>query len=153
MLKIFFYLSILTFVSCASTTKNEVQKEKSQVVLDAKSKSILDRAHKDILNSASLDPETKDDFIALQYQTYAEAQEVNKELRKLKVLFFQSLTQKDFNEKKTNEIIRQLKKQNERKLDIMINAFYQAKKILGHENNLDQRHLLWIDELSPAMKF
>jgi hypothetical protein len=143
----------ILMISCASNIKKEIKKEKNAVVLSKKDKSILDRAHRDILDSPNLDPETKDDFAALQYETYARIQEVNDELKKLKVVFFKTLSQKEYDERKTNELIKQMKKLHGSKLDIMVDAFYQAKNILGHKAIIDNRHMLWIDELDPSSKF
>lgn len=153
MKKIILLTITLLLTSCASETKKEIQIEKEEVVLSKSHRSILERAHRDILDSPDLDPETKDDFLALQYETQEKVKEVNTELRKIKVVFFKSLTEKDHNERKSNELIRQMKKLHNKKLDIMIKSFYEAKNILGHEVFTDNKDMLWIDQYDPSVRF
>jgi hypothetical protein len=153
-MKILWVILLLGFItSCANPVKKQVQIEKDQVTLTAKQKTILDRAHKDILDSPDIDPEVKDDFIALQYETYTKVQELNLELRKLKVVFFNSITKENHDQKKSNELIRQMKKLHGKKLDLMVDAFYQAKNILGHTPEIIPDHIIWIDDHDPNARY
>lgn len=139
------YLIILSLLlaSCAGPKiKKEIEQEKSQVTskqMEMTSNNVFTKA---VLNSKTLTQEQKNKLLEIQKKVDTRTAEIDEEIKKLKVLLYENLAKKDGSDKKMNILVRQLKKLYYERVDIMSNAFYDIKTIIGR-NSMEKYHQMW----------
>lgn len=124
-------LTLFFFVSCASSTKKEIESERKEVTEVEDRDEMHDRMRAMINSSKKLNPKQKEDFLSLHDEVIGKVNTIDSEMKKLKLVLVNNLTQKKYDSKKVNQIKRQLKKLNNKKFDTMINALSDARDILG----------------------
>lgn len=126
-------LALSTIAACSSTTKKEIAQEKAQVEIECsnvnsqmreKMQDAFDRSKK--LNEAQ-----KDQFTELHIVTAEKMCNINKDIQKLKVVLIENLANDKYNDKKVNQITKQIKNLNNKKMDIMFSNLDKAREILG----------------------
>ncbi|MDA8793607.1 hypothetical protein N9N67_10180 [Bacteriovoracaceae bacterium] len=124
-------LTIILLISCSSNTKKEIEVEKKQISKVEGREEMHDRMRAMINTSKKLDESQKEDFLTLHNEVLGKVATIDTEMKKLKLVLFNNLTQKKYDTKKVNQLKQQLKKLNNDKFDTMINAMSDARSILG----------------------
>ena len=139
-------IMLFSIAACSSQAKKQVEQEKKQVRPFFTREAVIDRATDIVENAKGLSEKQKEQFIELQGDVWVEVHELNDEVKTLKVVLFKSLVSADYDDKKVEEVIEQIKVAHNKKLDLMIAAFRKTKMILGKEaknvpfSNLWQHH-------------
>ncbi len=119
-------------ISCAST-KKEIAQQKEKMP-DIQTPEELRKTTRNIIaTSENLSEGQKNDFLKLHESVISEVRKINNESRKLKAVMFNHLANESYDNGKVREIEKQLKKLNNKKIDIMFKAMSDARKILGVE--------------------
>lgn len=147
-------ISIIFFtqlIACSHhSTKEEIELKKKEFA-DVETRQQMTEQSYDMIESFDhLTPEKKQQFLDLQARVYTQVRETNREINQSKLVLFQSLLQEHSNTRHIDLLIEELKATHEKKIDVMIDAFFEAEKILGKELlkptlNKDF-HEFWFDE-------
>lgn len=132
-MKTLLIISTLLFFSACSTTKSEIAAEKNSYNTPADRSEMIEKTRSMLESSTRLSEKQKDDFIELHSKVIDQVFNITGEVRKLKLVFFNHLTNQDYKEKKVSELMKQIKKLNNKKFDLMADAMVDARKILGVE--------------------
>lgn len=145
---------LITFfgVSCSSiNVRDEIEKEKS-ALSEIHSKEEMMRKSYDLVEfNEHLSDDKKAAFNELKAKVYQDVQEINQDIARSKIILFRALLDdNELNQKKTDVLIQDLKRHHDRKLNIMIEAFFKVRDILEHnmlERMLNERfHDYWFRE-------
>lgn len=124
---------LLLVSSCSSRTKMEIDAKKRQIE-EINSREELQSKTDDLINkSSNLTDAQKGDFLLLHKKVIEDVDQINKEMSKLKIILFKSLTDEKFDRPKVAELQKQLKKLYDNKYKIMMRAMTDAREILGVE--------------------
>src|SRR5690606_18965264 len=84
-----------------------------------------------IKNSTTLTSEQKEKLLAIQKDVDTKTQTIDLEIKKLKILLYENLSDKNGSDRKMNTLVRRLKKLSYQRIDIMLKALYEIKEIIG----------------------
>ncbi len=121
----------MLFASCSSVVKNEISEDKKKVKNVQSRSAMIERTKGILANSPNLNSKQKILFIKLHSRAISKVKKSSLELRKLKVVLMHEMTAKDYKNAKVDELVKQIRKLHNKKLDIMLEAMKEAKNILG----------------------
>ena len=128
--KVYIIIISLIFASCAGM-EDEVNLEKQETRAPASRQQMNEKTKQIIMNSKDLTSEQKLQFSELHERVVDDISTIKEETYKLKIILFNNLSASNYNERKTKEIIKQLKKLNDKKFKVMSNALIKSREILG----------------------
>ncbi|MCO4792356.1 MAG: hypothetical protein KC493_01495 [Bacteriovoracaceae bacterium] len=117
--------------SCASSSDRQIEEEKTHVRKNMSKKEMSDKMIKILESSKRLTKKQKEDFLVLHSNVKQDVTVVNDELRRLKIVLFQTLAKGEYKRKKIDLIKKKIVKQYNKRLNIMFDALYKFQKILG----------------------
>lgn len=147
-------ICLLLLVSCASGVRKEIEQDKSKLREPVDKEAMVAKAHNLFLNSPHYSQEQKLALQNLMSQTRIKSQALSESLYKAKLVLFQELfsTTSGYQQSarqtaKIEELERQLRKINQRKMDLMIESLHESRKILGlsDEETLRQHYEFFLD--------
>ena len=127
---LFISLLLLTLSSCSST-KKEIALEKAKTPEVQDRDDLHSRARKIVLSSKALSTDQKRKFLKISSEARTEIDQLNSEIRKVKILMFKSLADDDYSEHKLVALKRDLKSLEDKKFNVVVNALDSVKSILG----------------------
>ena len=123
---------LLGLFSCARTSvKDEVEAEIQALSDISSSSEMMSKSYSMIEDNPHLSEEKKEAFNKIKSEVHQEVQQINKRIAKIKIVLFRSLLNEPQRDAKTRHLTHELKRLHDRKLDIMIEAFFDLKTILG----------------------
>lgn len=154
-------ISLLTLlaitVGCTTASiREEVEREKAEFAKVYDRAEMIDRSYEMVAKKDDLPQETRDAFAELTAQTYQRVQELNKNINMSKLVLFRNLLSEDSDQRKIEYLTNELREYNDKKIDIMIEAFFKAEMILGKEflepMMHDRFHHFWFEEFADRQE-
>jgi hypothetical protein len=144
--KIFFGLCTIFLVSCSSTAvKKEIQEEKARLKSEydqpINREDMVSRAHHLFLESPYYTEEQKLALQNLMTETRAESAKLDERIYETKLVLFKVLFSDPKHgpqHKEIEEIERQLGRTHRQKMNLMIKALYESKRIIGQSDEETQ---------------
>ncbi|MBI2522712.1 MAG: hypothetical protein HYV97_19985 [Bdellovibrio sp.] len=138
-LKDILLISILSIVlmQCANEQKKELEAEKAKLNIDIE-EDISSRIDKMIQEAEWPTAEQKKKLFELKLNTKNKIIEVNQQLKKTKILLVQNLIIKGPTTYKLRLLKKEFKKMHKQKIEIMLDAIEEARKLLGKGNQVSQ---------------
>lgn len=141
MKSILLVLAIGVFSISCTETKREIESEVQKVARTSDREELRQRTKEILAESSKLTPDQKESFLELHDEVVEQVESIEDRMRKLKIVLVQHLAQQEYSKRKVSELKRQLKKLNNEKFDVMIDAMSDAREILGVEfKNIHPRH-------------
>jgi hypothetical protein len=126
------YLCLFFLVSsCTSQSKISLAHEMSQLKGGFDREQVNLQFKSMVKESSALNEKQKSKLLKLHIYVLRKTEKINRKMNKLKIVSFKYLTEKEYDPNIIDEIKRQLKVENKKKIKIMLNAEIQAKEILG----------------------
>lgn len=133
MKKIISALMILTLMaSCSSSTKKSIEADKKAIGTIETEKQLVAKA-KEILKTSPISQEKKDKFVAIYKKSRQELRSLTLEIKQHRLLLLKSISQKKYSETKFNKIKKNTKKLVDKRFDVYIQQYMDAKEVLGVE--------------------
>jgi Spy/CpxP family protein refolding chaperone len=124
---------ILTLAaSCASGTKKEIEADKKAIGTVATEKELVKKA-KEILKDSKLSQEKKDKFYAIAKKYRSELESLTKQIKQHRLLLVKTISSDKFSHKKFNKVQKELKSLVNKRFDVYINQYMDAKEVIGAE--------------------
>ncbi|EQC50223.1 hypothetical protein M899_0357 [Bacteriovorax sp. BSW11_IV] len=132
MKKLFYLLLIATIsVSCASQTKKEIEAEKNSMPQIKTRAEMISKMNEVLEHAKGITPEQKEKFANIHADVLVKNQEIEQDIRKLKVILFEGIMADKYDNKKVFETRKQLEKLYKQRLDLMFDAYSKVSKVLG----------------------
>ena len=126
-------LMILTLAaSCSSSTKKSIEADKKAIGTVQTEEQLVAKA-KEILKTSTISQEKKDKFIVIYKKSRAELTALTLEIKQHRLLLLKSISQKKYSETKFNKIKKNTKKLVDKRFEVYIQQFMDAKEVLGVE--------------------
>lgn len=144
--------TLLLGASCSSiNVREEIEIEKKELSEINSSEKMMQKSYDIVELNENISPEKKAAFNELKAKVYQDVQKINQDIARSKVILFRALLEdNEKNQKKIDILIQDLKTHHDRKLNIMIEAFFQVRDLLEHnmlERMLNERfHDYWFRE-------
>ncbi|WP_127717586.1 hypothetical protein [Halobacteriovorax sp. HLS] len=133
MKKLLSILMVLTVaVSCASGTKKEIQADKAAIGTVGTEKELVSKAQA-MLKNSKISQEKKDKFIEIAKKHRKEIAAITAEIKQHRLLLVKTITDEKFSNKKFNKIQKHLKKLVNKRFDVYMDQYMDAKEVLGVE--------------------
>ncbi|HAZ13594.1 MAG: hypothetical protein A2X86_13765 [Bdellovibrionales bacterium GWA2_49_15] len=147
-LKDLFLISVLSIVlmECTNVQKQELEADKAKIEVSAE-EDISIRIDTMIKEAKWPTEEQKTRLFGLKEKTKNKIVEINIKLKKAKIVLVQHLVVKDSTNEKLRLLKKDIKKLYNQKVDVMLDAIEEARKILGkldHVTQLDSMYHLYL---------
>ena len=124
----------LVFWISACTTSPEQKSIESQIEKEPRTFSqqqMVAKGHSILLNHPDMTEEQRRKMKRVYAETMAKSQKIRMEMSKVKGVFFKQLFKSTRNDKELRILRKKLIDLNEKKMDVMFDALYEAQTILG----------------------
>ncbi len=130
--KLYFFsaLATLTLSACSSSPKHETTQQEPPSARVESTSEAAQIGRFDIMTSPDLTAEQKTRFMKVMNETQTKVAIIKKEESDVKVLLFRSLAKGQYNRHEVNRYKTQLKKLEDKKMNLMFTSLDQVKDIL-----------------------
>jgi hypothetical protein len=133
MKKLISALMVLTLVaSCSSSTKKSIEADKKAIGTVQTEEQLVAKA-KEILKDSPLSQDKKDKFIAISKKYRNQLEAITLEIKQHRLVLFKTISSKKYSETKFNKVQKKLKKLVNKRFDVYIQQYMDAKEVLGVE--------------------
>lgn len=133
----------LPLVGCATTKiEKTVEAEVAQQPARSMGGEVAGKGFHAILNSPSLSEDQKQQFMRLHQKIAAEVRGIDTEMSKLKGVLFETVFAQPYEPEKVEVLKKRLLKLNNAKMDKMLTALNEVKRIVDYKSPVERRELI-----------
>lgn len=131
-----YLLFLMFFLAACSTSqiRQEIEQDKVELAEEMTHRDqMMSKSYGLIESSDQITESQKEAFHQIKVGVYQQVQEINLEIALNKILLFRTLVDEEAHAERIRILTHDLRKLHDKKLDIMIDAFFDLKETLGAE--------------------
>jgi len=127
-------LLLLSFTSCSSSVKNEVEEDRYNLSPMISKDEMIDRISLALNKIEGITDNQREEIRDIHAQVMTDSWEINQGIRSNKVLLFKYLSKSQVDEKKVRYVKKAIIKLYKKKLDLMLKSFDKVRKAMGKDS-------------------